>query len=124
MADELFPGGWITGPQIGEGPDLFLWAERAGETARFQMERKHEEFGREKLQQGQQHTEHLQNRSSIQYERGERVQNRFLLVEKGGLWQDEYMTGEQSYHYYNEFLWPDRYADCVPMDKALELLKK
>ena len=28
------------------------------------------------------------------------------------------------YHYYNEFLWPDRYADCVPMDKALELLKK
>ena len=25
---------------------------------------------------------------------------------------------------YNEFLWPDRYADCVPMDKALELLKK
>jgi hypothetical protein len=37
---------------------------------------------------------------------------------------NEYMTGEQSYHYYNEFLWPDRYADCVPMDKALELLKK
>ena len=35
-----------------------------------------------------------------------------------------YMTGEQSYRYYNEFLWPDRYADCVPMDKALELLKK
>jgi hypothetical protein len=25
-----------------------------------------------------------------------------------------YMTGEQSYRYYNEFLWPDRYADCVP----------
>mgnify|MGYP002224031470 CR=1 FL=1 len=37
---------------------------------------------------------------------------------------NEYMTGEQSYHYYNEFLWPDCYADCVPMDKALELLKK
>ena len=37
---------------------------------------------------------------------------------------NEYMTGEQSYRYYNEFLWPDRYADCVPMDKALELLKK
>lgn len=37
---------------------------------------------------------------------------------------NEYMTGEQSYHYYNEFLWSDRYADCVPMDRALELLKK
>ena len=23
---------------------------------------------------------------------------------------NEYMTGEQSYHYYNEFLWPDCYA--------------
>ena len=37
---------------------------------------------------------------------------------------NEYMTGEQSYRYYNEFLWPDCYADCVPMEKALELLKK
>ena len=82
----LFPGGRITSPQGGKGPDLFLRAQRAGETARFQMERKHEEFGREKLQQGQQHTEHLQNRSSIQYERGERVQNRFLLIESGGLY--------------------------------------
>lgn len=35
-----------------------------------------------------------------------------------------YMTGEQSYRYYNEFLWPERYADCVPMDTALELLNK
>ena len=86
MADELFPGGRITSPQGGKGPDLFLRAQRAGETARFQMERKHEEFGREKLQQGQQHTEHLQNRSSIQYERGEGVQNRFLLIENGGLY--------------------------------------
>ena len=55
MTDELFPGGRITGPQGGKGPDLFLWTQRAGKTARFQMERKHEEFGREKLQQGQQH---------------------------------------------------------------------
>ena len=37
---------------------------------------------------------------------------------------NEYMTREQAYHYYNEFLWPERYADCVPMDRALELLKK
>ena len=47
------------------------------------------------------------------------------LTEKANSTQDnEYMTGEQSYRYYNEFLWPDRYANCVPMDKALELLKK
>ena len=33
------------------------------------------------------------------------------------------MTGTRSCHYYNKVLWPDRYADCVPMDKVLELLK-
>lgn len=37
---------------------------------------------------------------------------------------NEYMTREQAYHYYNKFLWPERYADCVPMDRALELLEK
>ena len=37
---------------------------------------------------------------------------------------NEHMTGEQSYRYYNEFLWPKRYADCVSMDRALALLKK
>ena len=34
-----------------------------------------------------------------------------------------YMTGERSCCYYNKSLWPDRYADCVPMDKVLELFK-
>ena len=33
------------------------------------------------------------------------------------------MTGERSCCYYNKFLWPDRYADGVPMEKVLELLK-
>ena len=33
------------------------------------------------------------------------------------------MTGERSCCHYNKFLWPDRYADCVPMDKVLELLR-
>ena len=37
---------------------------------------------------------------------------------------NESMTREQAYHYYNEFLWPERYAYCIPMDRALELLKK
>ena len=34
-----------------------------------------------------------------------------------------YMTGERSCCYYNKFLWPDRYADCVTMGKVRELLK-
>ena len=82
------------------------------------MERKHEKSGREKVAAGSTAYGTPPKPFSIQYERGEGVQNRFLLVE-----MVVYMTGEQSYRYYNEFLWPDRYADCVPMDKALKLLK-
>lgn len=37
---------------------------------------------------------------------------------------NEWMKREESYRYYNEFLWPERYADCVPMETALEMLKK
>lgn len=30
-----------------------------------------------------------------------------------------YMTGEESYHYYNDFMWPGRYARCISMEEAL-----
>jgi len=49
VADELFPGGRITSPQGGKGPDLFLRTQRAGETARFQMKRQKQKFCGEKL---------------------------------------------------------------------------
>ena len=35
---------------------------------------------------------------------------------------NQYMTAEQSYHYYNEFMWNKRYAECIPFEKALELM--
>lgn len=35
---------------------------------------------------------------------------------------NEFMTAETSYHYYNEFIWKDRYADCVSVKSALEML--
>ena len=34
---------------------------------------------------------------------------------------NQYMTAEQSYHYYNEFMWNKRYAECIPFEKTLEL---
>jgi len=34
-----------------------------------------------------------------------------------------YMTGEQSYRYHNEWMWPRRYAECVPLEDALSLLR-
>lgn len=33
-----------------------------------------------------------------------------------------FMSAETSYRYYNEFIWKDRYADCVSVETALEML--
>ncbi len=35
-----------------------------------------------------------------------------------------FMTGEQSYKYYNEFLWKDRYAECISVEETIARMKK
>ncbi len=35
-----------------------------------------------------------------------------------------YMTGETTYNYYMNEVWPDLFADCVTMDEAIGLLTK
>ena len=37
---------------------------------------------------------------------------------------NRYMTAEQTYRYYNEFIWDGRYAECVPFDEAMELMTR
>lgn len=37
---------------------------------------------------------------------------------------NDFMTAEQTYRYYNEFMWKNRYATCVCMDEVLEILTK
>ncbi|MGL6108418.1 MAG: isochorismatase family protein [Romboutsia sp.] len=34
-----------------------------------------------------------------------------------------FMTAEQSYKYYNEFMWNGRYAECISLDKTLNRMK-
>ncbi len=36
---------------------------------------------------------------------------------------NEYMTGAQTYKYYNEFMWNKRYAKCVSFDEAVDMFK-
>lgn len=36
---------------------------------------------------------------------------------------NEYMSAEQTYHYYNEFMWKGRYAECVSFEEALEMMR-
>lgn len=37
---------------------------------------------------------------------------------------NEFMTGEQSYKYYNEFMWKGRYAQCISMEETIERMKR
>ena len=34
-----------------------------------------------------------------------------------------FMTGEQSYKYYNEFMWKSRYAECISVDETIKRMK-
>ncbi|MBO7473046.1 MAG: cysteine hydrolase [Ruminococcus sp.] len=35
---------------------------------------------------------------------------------------NKYMTAEQTYHYYNDFIWKNRYGRCVDIRTAVELI--
>lgn len=35
-----------------------------------------------------------------------------------------FMSAEETYRYYNEFMWNRRYAECVAFEEALELIRK
>lgn len=37
---------------------------------------------------------------------------------------NEFMTAEKAYRYYNDFMWNGRYAECVCMKEAQEMLKQ
>ena len=36
---------------------------------------------------------------------------------------NEYMSAGASYRYHNEWIWPDRYAQCLPLEAVLALLR-
>ena len=35
---------------------------------------------------------------------------------------NQYMTAEETYKYYNEFIWNKRYAECVSFEKTIEMV--
>ena len=37
---------------------------------------------------------------------------------------NDYMSGEATYRYYNDMMWPGRFAKCVSMDEAISMLKR
>lgn len=37
---------------------------------------------------------------------------------------NDFMSAETTYKYYNEFMWNKRYSECISFEKALELMEK
>lgn len=48
-----------------------------------------------------------------------------MIVPEGAnsTFDNQYMSAKEIYDYYNKFMWKGRYANCVSMEKALELMK-
>ncbi|HGM3506368.1 TPA: hypothetical protein ACKOR7_000933 [Clostridioides difficile] len=36
---------------------------------------------------------------------------------------NSFLSAEQSYKYYNEFIWNGRYAECISLDEILKRMK-
>ncbi len=37
---------------------------------------------------------------------------------------NEYMSAENTYKYYNDFIWKNRYAECIPLEDVLTVMKR
>ena len=55
------------------------------------------------------------------FERGYEV---IIPEETNSTFDNDYMTGETTYRYYNEEIWPDCFAECVTFDEAMDMIGK
>ena len=55
------------------------------------------------------------------FERGYKV-----IIPEGtnSTFDNDYMDAETTYKYYNEMMWPKRFAECVTMEKAMSMLEE
>ena len=54
------------------------------------------------------------------FERGYKV---IVLQGANSTFDNDYMTGEETYKYYNDMMWPKRFATCVSVDEAIKLME-
>lgn len=38
--------------------------------------------------------------------------------------ENEFMTAENTYKYYNEYMWDERYAECISVEETIKRMKK
>lgn len=54
------------------------------------------------------------------FERGYKV---IIPIGTNSTFDNDYMDKETTYRYYNEMMWPKRFAECVSVEEAISLLK-
>ncbi|MBQ7147285.1 MAG: isochorismatase family protein [Pseudobutyrivibrio sp.] len=54
------------------------------------------------------------------FERGFQV---IIPAGTNSTFDNDYMDGETTYRYYNEMMWPERFAQCVSVDEAIAMLE-
>lgn len=54
----------------------------------------------------------------------EKGYNVIVPVGANSTFDNDYMDRKTTCKYYNEMLWPGRYANCVTMEKALAMLQE
>ena len=51
----------------------------------------------------------------------------YKVIVPGGAnstFDNNYMDSETTYRYYNEMMWPERFANCIPIDEAVKMMEK
>ena len=49
-----------------------------------------------------------------------------VIVPKGtnSTFDNDYMDGETTYRYYNEMMWPKRFASCISVAEAIKIMEE
>ena len=53
----------------------------------------------------------------------ERGYNVIIPQNANSTFDNEYMDGETTYKYYNEMMWPERFARCVSLEDAISIIR-
>ena len=55
------------------------------------------------------------------FERGYKV---IVPKEANSTFDNDYMDGATTWHYYNDMMWPVRFAECISVDDSIRMLEK
>lgn len=55
---------------------------------------------------------------------GFEIYEEFRPINGEKIFDNKFMSSENSYKYYNEFIWKGRYAECISLGEVIEIMNK